>query len=153
MWTKTKSLYLSRILTTAVSAMVVIMTFFVPAIANWYQQLSQGSGFFGDAEIVIPMCVCMYICEVFALAAMYSLHVLLKNISRNEVFTQQNTLCLRRISWSFMLAGCVLFVFGLWRFIFMLAAFLAVMFGLVMRVLKNVFEEAVEIKSENDFTI
>jgi hypothetical protein len=30
---------------------------------------------------------------------------------------------------------------------------MAVMFGLIMRVLKNVFEKAVEIKTENDFTI
>ena len=33
------------------------------------------------------------------------------------------------------------------------AGFLAIMFGLIMRVLKNVFEKAVEIKSENDFTV
>lgn len=35
----------------------------------------------------------------------------------------------------------------------MTAAFFAVMLGLVIRVLKNVFEKAVELKSENDFTI
>jgi hypothetical protein len=39
------------------------------------------------------------------------------------------------------------------RFLAVLPAFAAIMFGLIMRVLKNVFEEAVEIKSENDFTI
>jgi hypothetical protein len=32
-------------------------------------------------------------------------------------------------------------------------AVVVLMLGLVMRVLKNVFEKAVEIKSENDFTI
>jgi hypothetical protein len=35
----------------------------------------------------------------------------------------------------------------------MFAAFFAMFLGLVMRVLKNVFEKAVELKSENDFTI
>lgn len=49
--------------------------------------------------------------------------------------------------------GVAFFVLGLWRFVFMLAGFVAVMFGLIMRVLKNVFEKAVDIKSENDFTI
>ena len=44
-------------------------------------------------------------------------------------------------------------VMALWRYLFFLPAFFAVMFGLIMRVLKNVFEQAVEIKSENDFTI
>lgn len=52
-----------------------------------------------------------------------------------------------------MLAGCAFFILGLLRFIFMTAAFFAVMLGLVIRVLKNVFEKAVELKSENDFTI
>lgn len=52
-----------------------------------------------------------------------------------------------------MLAGTAFLVLGLWRFIFLLAGFLAIMFGLIMRVLKNVFEKAVEIKSENDFTV
>ena len=61
--------------------------------------------------------------------------------------------CLRGISWACMLAGCAFAVLGLWRFLSIMPAFAAVMFGLVMRVLKNVFEEAVEIKSENDFTI
>jgi hypothetical protein len=52
-----------------------------------------------------------------------------------------------------MLAGFSMIVLALWRAIFIFAAFLLVFFGLVMRVLKNVFENAVEIKSENDFTI
>lgn len=153
MWTKTKSLFLSRILTAAMTGIVIIMTFFVPWICRWYEHLSMGNGLFGESGIVIPMCISMYLCEIFALTALYSLNVLLGNINRSEVFIPQNTACLRRISWACMLAGCVLLIFGLWRFIFILAAFLAVMFGLIMRVLKNVFEKAVEIKSENDYTI
>lgn len=135
------------------SVIVIIMTFFVPSICRWYEKISMGNGLFGESGIVIPMCVSMYLCEIFALTALYSLNVLLRNINCGEVFIPQNTACLRKISWSCMLAGCVLFIFGLWRFIFILAAFLAVMFGLIMRVLKNVFEKAVEIKSENDYTI
>ncbi|MCI6559994.1 MAG: DUF2975 domain-containing protein [Ruminococcus sp.] len=152
MWTKTKSLFLSRLLTAAMTGLVLIMSFFVPAISKWYESFSDGSGLI-HGSIVIPMCITLYICEVFALAALYSLHILLKNIYRDEVFVPANTACLRKISWSCIFAGCTLFIFGLWKTIFFLAAFMAVMFGLIMRVLKNVFEKAVEIKSENDFTI
>ena len=35
----------------------------------------------------------------------------------------------------------------------LICAFFAMFMGLVMRVLKNVFEKAVELKSESDFTI
>lgn len=153
MLTKTKSLLLSRILAVALTVIVLILTFFVPIIAEWYESFSMGEGLFGDADIELPMCITLYVCEALALFALHSLHVLLANINHGEVFIQRNTTCLRRISWACMLASCAFFIFGLWRFIFMFAAFFAVMFGLIMRVLKNVFESAVEMKSENDFTI
>lgn len=153
MWTKTKSLFLSRVLTISAAGLIFIITFFVPAIAEWYEGTSVGEGLFGSDGIVIPMCISLYFCEIMAFMALWSLNRLLGNISRGEVFIPQNTSCLRKISWECMLVGIALFIFGLWRFIFIAGAFFAVMFGLIMRVLKNVFEKAVEIKSENDFTI
>jgi len=154
MWNKTKSLLLSRILTWIATAIVIILTFFVPRFSMWYEDsFSHDYGFFSGSDVVVPMCIILYICEFLAFIVLYSLHVLLGNINKDCVFIEQNTLCLRKISWACMLAGVAFFVLGLWRFIFMLAGFLAVMFGLIMRVLKNVFEKAVEIKSENDFTV
>ena len=96
MWTKTKSLFLSRILTVVMTAMIILITFFVPSIAEWYQDISVGEGLLGN-KIVIPMCTSIYICEFFALIAMRSLYVLLENINKNEVFVEKNTACLRRI--------------------------------------------------------
>ena len=49
--------------------------------------------------------------------------------------------------------GAAMMIFGLWSSIFVFFGMCGLMFGLIMRVLKNVFEKAVEIKSENDFTI
>ncbi|MGN0677657.1 MAG: DUF2975 domain-containing protein [Ruminococcus sp.] len=154
MWNKTKSLLLSRILTWIATFIVVVLTFFVPRFSEWYDKsFSHDYGFFAESSVMIPMCIVLYVCEVFAFAVLYSLHILLANINREQVFVEQNTLCLRRISWACMFAGIAFSVLGLWRFVFLLAGFLAVMFGLIMRVLKNVFEKAVEIKSENDFTV
>ena len=153
MWTKTKSLLLSRILTYVAAGMAFIITFFVPAICRWYEDVSVGDGLFGDSSIVIPLCICLYFCEAMAFLILWCLHVLLGNINKENVFISENTACLRRISWACMLAGCAIAVFSLWKFIFFLPAVLIIMFGLIMRVLKNVFEKAVEIKSENDYTI
>lgn len=152
MWTKTKSLFLSRVLTLAMSIMLVVYLFIVPVIAEWYSAVSVGKGFI-EGEIYVPMCVMLYICGAFAIIATAALHVLLYNIDKGQVFIPQNTRCLRIISWACMLVGVTFFVFGLWRNILWFASFFAVMFGLIMRVLKNVFEKAVEIKSENDYTI
>lgn len=105
MWTKTRSLLLSRILTMVTGGIVLILTFFVPAFSKWYEKMSLGRGLFGESGIVLPMCICLYICEILALIALFELHVLLENINREQVFTQRNTTCLRRISWACMLAG------------------------------------------------
>lgn len=152
-WNKTHSLALSRILTAAFTALIFMLTFFVPFVADWYRDVSDGLGFLGGASVYLPTMITLYVCEVLALAAVGALHVLLKNISAEKVFIPQNTACLRIISWACMLAGLSFFVMGLWRVLFWLPAFFAAFFGLIMRVLKNVFEQAVELKSENDFTI
>lgn len=152
MWTKTKSLMLSRMLVYALLVLLLAALGFVPAISRWYDTISAEVGFIKGSAFV-PVCVMLYICDFFALCAVNALKILLNNINKDEVFTEQNARCLRVISWACIFAGITFIVFGIWRFSFFFAAFFALFLGLVMRVLKNVFEKAVEIKSENDFTI
>ena len=47
MWNKTKSLILSRIMTTAATIIVLLMTFFVPAISEWYNDISEAINWLG----------------------------------------------------------------------------------------------------------
>ena len=152
MWTKTRSLMLSRIAVTGFTAAMVMLTFFVPYFAEWYEGASQGVGLIGGS-VYLPVMMTLYASEICGMWAIIELHILLHNIRLGEVFVPRNTKCLRCISWACMLAGLAFAVMGLWKFLFLLPAFFAVMFGLIMRVLKNVFERAVELKSENDFTI
>ncbi len=155
MWNKDKSLILSRILTFAAAFVALFVAFFIPTIADWYkyEMTYEAESLLQRSTMYLPMCITLYVCDALALAALWNLNSLLRNIGRNEVFVSKNTVCLRRISWICMLAGLALIIFGLWSIIFMVFGMCAVMFGLIMRVLKNVFEKAVEIKSENDFTI
>ena len=155
MWNKDKSLILSRILTFAAAFVAVFAAFFIPTISEWYkyEMTYEAESIFQRSSMVLPMCITLYICDALALAALWNLNTLLKNIGRDEVFIQKNTNCLRRISWICMGAGVTMMIFGMWSIIFLVFGMCAVMFGLLMRVLKNVFEKAVEIKSENDFTI
>ena len=153
MWNKNKSLFLSRVLTWVGAIMTLFMMVFVPTIAEWYDTFIDPCGLITNTSIVLPMSLCMYFCGVMVIGITVSLYRLLGNISQERVFIPENTKCLRRISWECMLAGFALLIFSLWRFIFIAFAFVAVFMGLIMRVLKNVFENAVEIKSENDYTI
>lgn len=153
MWNKNKSLYLSRILTYVCAGLAFIFALFVPGGAEWYNDISEPIGILADKNVAVPLVVVVYFCEIMAFWVLWSLHKLLGNISKDKVFIPENTSCLRAISWACMFAGFAMGVLALWRAIFVFFAFLLIFFGLVMRVLKNVFENAVEIKSENDFTI
>ena len=155
MWNKDKSLFLSRILTVVAAGVAIFVAFFIPTLSEWYQYMMtvEAAGILDRSSMFIPMCITLYVCDALALAALWNLHLLLGNISKDQVFIPKNTSCLRRISWICIAVGVVLMIFWLWSSIFAFIGMVAIMFGLIMRVLKNVFEKAVEIKSENDFTI
>ena len=78
---------------------------------------------------------------------------LLLLIKGHQVFTDRVVSCLRTISWCcFIEAGLLCLGIVYFRLLPVLA-FVAGFLGLVLRVVKNVIEEAVALKAENDFTI
>jgi len=81
------------------------------------------------------------------------LFCLLLNVRKGEVFTDPTVSLIRGVSWC-CLALCVPFgLLGLYFQLAWLVCFLAVFLGLCLRVCKNAFEEAVQIKQENDLTV
>jgi hypothetical protein len=95
-----------------------------------------------------------YACCVPALIALFCLDCLLANIMKDAVFTEENVKALRLISWccfaeAFILAATALYFAPILLAVAVVAAF----FGLILRVVKNVIDAAVALKSENDFTI
>lgn len=53
MRTKTKSLILSRILTAAATVLIIIMTFFVPFLSQWYNESYVVKGFI-KKQLILP---------------------------------------------------------------------------------------------------
>ena len=79
---------------------------------------------------------------------------LLLLVRRHLVFTDGAVSCLRTISWCCFIEAGLFVVNGVLFFgIDLVLAFVAGFLGLVLRVVKNVIEEAVALKAENDFTI
>ena len=79
---------------------------------------------------------------------------LLLLVRRRQVFTDGAVSCLRTISWCCFIEAGLFVVIGVLFFgIDLILAFVAGFLGLVLRVVKNVIEEAVALKAENDFTI
>jgi len=107
-----------------------------------------------SAETIYAIFICVYACIAFALVALFSLDLLLRNIKKDAVFCRQNIKCLRIISWCcFAVAVITLCGFPLIHIVLIFVSGAAAFFGLLMRVVKNVIDAACEIKDENDFTI
>lgn len=112
----------------------------------------------GTIETNLVFDVGFLLSAAFVYAALYGLIRLLFNIKKSRVFIRENVTYLRRISWccfgvtAVALIGGLLYK-GLPYSFFLFIAFLAAAIGLVLRVVKNVMECAVELKAENELTI
>jgi len=148
MWNSNKSLIATSICTKVTIGIVVTIILTAPLLVKGYVSYASK-----DPYVIRPLVATVYACAVPGLAAMIALNRLLKNIRKKEVFTEKNVKLLRLLSWcSFVVSG-ILFASGFYYLMFLLIAFAAAFFGLILRVVKNVIEQAVVIKNENDFTI
>ncbi len=147
MWSKECSILLSKGLTIVGFLMTLFILPFVPVVTEFYDTIS------GDDPVRFEFTVAVYIVLTFGIILIFTLFRLLNNISKKVIFVNQNTRYLRRISWCCFFIAAILFVLGIWVTRSVLVAFVAGFMGLILRILKNVFEEAVSIREENDYTI
>lgn len=78
---------------------------------------------------------------------------LLLLVRKGEVFTDRAVALIRGVSWCCMVL-CIPFAYlGIYFQLSWVVCLLAVFLGLCLRVCKNAFEEATEIKRENDLTV
>ena len=151
-WSDMRSLKLSKLLTYSLMVMLVVAFVCIPFISRWYISISANDSII-KSDAFIPVCIMLVICDIFGIVAANKLRDLIANIGKSEVFIEKNSQNLRVISWCCIFVGVTFSVFGLWRISFFLGAFFDLFMGIIMRVLKNVFEKAVSIKNENDLTV
>lgn len=147
MWTNEKSTLLTSILTKAIIGFMIIGLFVVPLGAKWYDLVSE------KPPIFVQLLVTIYTAYIPGFVMMFCLDRLLGNIRKKEVFTEQNITFLRIASWCCFIASVCFFVLGFWRPLAFLIFFAGVFLGLVIRVIKNAFTEALALREENEFTI
>ena len=127
--------------------LVVAAVFFAPYITSWYF----GSGAVDQTHLAFR--VTIYICALPAIFLLLLLDRLLRNIRKNAIFEELNVKLLRGISWLCIVVGVITLAGGFFYSSFFLVAAAAAFCGLIVRVVKNVFEHAIELKEENDYTI
>ena len=81
------------------------------------------------------------------------LTAILLRVKKGQVFSDATVALIRGVSWCCFLL-CLLFgILGIFFLLSFAVAFIAVFLGLCLRVVKNVIEEATQIKDENDLTV
>lgn len=148
-WNDRRSITLTRIVVAAALAGSIAMTVGGPWLTRWMvtaHHLPQSSG---------PLLLGFgYLCAVLAILMLCTLYRFLRRIEQGQVFVAQNVTALRRISW--YCAGAAVLCLPMGLGIYLPFAFLAVAAGfmaLIVRVVKNAFEQAVRMKDELDYTI
>lgn len=139
----------------AVASVLLILCFFGPKIFEIYMVAYRGFSPKGEALRMLKRVFagCFYPCAIFASVILYSLLKLLFNIKRGDVFILKNSVYLKIISYCLFIIGIIAFAGGFFYMPFMFVAAAGLFTGLLLRVLKNVFQSAVQMREENDLTI
>ena len=147
-WTKSRSLTLSRIMVALFLLMLAAGCPGLPWLLRWYIGYTAKSGL-----AQVPVLASLWACAAPAFIALVQLGKMLNNIARDKVFVRDNIRALRLISWCCFAVAAVFVCFFFAYVLGLILAILAAFAGLVLRVVKNVFEQAVELKEENDLTV
>ena len=141
------SMLASIIVTTKLLALVVVAVFMLPQIMQVYSIMRGGIH-------VTSLMVALYISSIPGLICTLSLLKLLFNIRKNEIFVKQNVTILQVLSYCCLFVGIEYIAICYSRYIAMIfVGFAAIFIGIILRVIKNVFDKAIEIREENDYTI
>lgn len=148
MWNPNKSVILSSICTKVAIVLVIIAAFAMPYLIPEYVTFTGK-----DPDIIHSLLLTVYASALPGLLSLICLDRLLVNIRREEVFAIKNVKLLRALSWCSFVFSVIMFISGFYYILFVIIAICAALLGLILRVIKNVFEKAIIIKQENDFTI
>lgn len=147
-WTKDKSIKLSLACVYVFAVILLVMDVLAFRLVPWFTSIRQMS----DIK-VICFYVTIYSGSVFAWLCLWALRRLIGNIQAESVFTADNVALLRRISWCCAWASIICFISSFYYVPFFLIGACSAFMMLIVRIVKNVFQQALDMKSELDLTI
>ncbi len=145
------SIKLSSVLVKLVFILIIVCCIIAPQLVKLYDVsyiLATGL-----ESVSVPLLVTLYSCAVPAVILIIALDRLLTNIKEGNAFITQNVKCLRVISYCCFSVSILFIYFSFIRHFAFVIVIAAAFFGLILRVIKNVFEQAIIIREENDYTI
>ncbi len=149
MWDNKKSVLLSRICVVIFMITAILALIFGNQLIDWFMSFSRAD----ILEKKMYFILTCYSCAVFVIITLYQLNVLLKNIFEDNVFSNINVHAIRICSWCCFIISFICIFSSFYYFPFFIVFVVMAFIGLILRIIKNVFEKAIIIKEENELTI
>lgn len=143
-----RSVKITAVLIRVAMVMCFISLFLMPQSAKRYEEFS----LYGD-NVTVPLLVTFYSCAAVGFVILFVLDRLVANMRKKQVFIEENIGLLRILSYCCFIISIITLIFARLRVLAFIVTFAAAFFGLILRVIKNCFEEALRLREENDFTV
>ncbi len=147
-WTKDKSIVLSQVCTAVFALLLAALDIGCYWAVRWFIHLRNMPWQCGIAFMAT-----IYLCSVFAWLLLFHLGKLLGSMKEGRVFIEENVKHLRAVSWCCAGAAIICLVSCIYYLPFLFVSIAAAFMALIVRIVKNVFQQANAMKSELDFTI
>ncbi len=142
-WSRDKSLLLSQICVAVFAALLLALDIGCRWAATWFVQVR-----LMREQLGYLLMATVYVCSVFAWVLLASLWRLLGRLRRGEVFIPANVRLLRTVSWCCFGAAAVCLLSCLYYLPFAFAAAAAAFMALIVRIVKNGFQQACGMQDE-----
>ena len=147
-WNKDKSITLSFVCVAVFAVLLLALDVFCYTVTSWFCNLRALQWQRG-----VGMMITVYVCSVFAWIVLADLWKLLHNLRKGEVFVAPNVRLMRAVSWCCVGVAVTCLISTLWYVPFVFVAIAAAFMALIVRIVKNVFQQAIGMKDELDLTI
>ncbi len=147
-WSRDKSITLSQLCLLGFALLLLALDLGAYWLSAWFTGLRQMA-----APLNLALMTTVYLCSVFAWPLLWSMWRLLGNLRRELVFVPENVRRLRAVSWCCVGAALICLASCLYYLPFLFVAAAAGFMALIVRIVKNVFEQAIAMKAELDLTI
>lgn len=144
---ESKSLTLSIIFTTVFALAMASLTVSIPWLVPFLCKIMEHEGI--EAFMTVIACLSL----PAGWGAVVLLYKILFNVKKKRVFVPENVKYLNILSWLCIYVGIVCAV-AMFKYLgFLFVGISAFFIGLIVRIVRNIIEEAITIKEENDMTI
>lgn len=152
---KSVSLNLSMVLSALFLAVCTVGLFVLPMLTGVLIKMHDSVGTYGgisESEKIIILILAYFLLGTFIFADVI-LFTILHRVKIGKVFTPITVSLIRGVSYCCFIVGLLFAILGIYFILAFPVAFAAILLGLSLRVVKNVMEEATEIKNENELTV